>query len=181
MRTDDLLLRIEEARNGSTFWVGGGTGLPRRPIGEGRTVPKGTLPPILGLINGVGSLSRRVERRERVGDGGAGRGPAGEKLRWEGDGEGEGLRLSCGERGGGDARRGERGREGDPSLLPPNGLWAGAVEGGGGLRLLIEARGEGGECRLMEALGEAGGLRRIMDARGEWGGEGARAKGEGGL
>lgn len=99
MRTEDLLLRMEEARNGRTFWVGGGTGRPLRPIGEGLTVPKGTFPPILGRAIGVGSLSSRVERRERVGDDddGAGRGPAGDKLRRDGGGEGDGLLLSCGE------------------------------------------------------------------------------------
>lgn len=100
MRTEDLLLLIDEAWNGRTFWVGGGTGRPRRPIGEGLTVPKGTCPPILGLAKGVGSLSSRVERRERVGDDGAGWGPAGDKLRRDGEGEGDGLLLSCGERGG---------------------------------------------------------------------------------
>lgn len=32
----------------------------------------------------------------------------------------------------------------------------------------MEARGEeGGECCLIDALGEGGGLRRIMEARGE--------------
>lgn len=100
MRTDDLLLRMEDARNGRTFWVGGGTGRPLRPIGEGLTVPKGTFPPLLGRTNGVGSLSSRVERRERVGDNGAGRGPAGDRLRRDGEGEGDGLLLSCGEREG---------------------------------------------------------------------------------
>lgn len=100
MRTDDLLLRMEDARNGRTFWVGGGTGRPLRPIGEGLTVPKGTFPPLLGRTNGVGSLSSRVERRDRVGDNGAGRGPAGDRLRRDGEGEGDGLLLSCGERGG---------------------------------------------------------------------------------
>lgn len=46
---------------------------------------------------------------------------------------------------------------------------------GGGLRLLIEARGEeGGDCCLIDALGEGGGLRRIIEARGEGGGEGPR-------
>lgn len=98
MRTEDLLLLIDEARNGRTFWVGGGTGRPLSPIGEGLTVPKGTFPPILGLANGVGSLTSLVERRERVGDDGAGRGPAGEKLRGDREGEGDGLLLSCGER-----------------------------------------------------------------------------------
>lgn len=100
MRTEDLLLCMEEGRNGRTFWVGGGTGRPRRPIGEGLTVPKGTFPLILGRANGVGSLSSRVERRERVGDDWDGRGPAGDKLRRDGEGEGDGLLLSCGERGG---------------------------------------------------------------------------------
>lgn len=88
---------MEELRNGRTFWVGGGTGRPRRPIGEGLTVPRGTFPPILGRANGVGSLISRVERRESVGDVGAGRGPAGDKLRRDRDGEGDGLLLSCGE------------------------------------------------------------------------------------
>lgn len=87
---------MEEARNGRTFWVGGGTRRPLSPIGEGLTVPKGTFPPILGRANGVGSLSSRVELRERVGDG---RCPAGDKLRRDGEGEGDGLLLSCGETG----------------------------------------------------------------------------------
>lgn len=161
--------------------MGGGTGRPRRPIGEGLTVPKGTLPRpiILGLANGVGSLSKRVERRERVGDEWVGWGPAGEKLRREGEGVGEALLLSWGEAGG-DARRGERGGEGEPrTFLPPNGLRAAEGEGGG-LGRLMEARGEEGvEPRIMEALGEVGGLRRIM--WGECGAEGPRAREEGGL
>lgn len=81
MRTEDLLLLIEEGRNGRTFWVGGGTGRPRRPIGEGLTVPNGTFPPILGLASGVGSLSNLVERRESVGDDREGRVPVGDILR----------------------------------------------------------------------------------------------------
>lgn len=81
VRTEDLLLLIEDGRNGRTFWVGGGTGRPLRPIGEGLTVPRGTFPPSRGLATGVGSLSRRVERRERVGDGETGGGPCGDKLR----------------------------------------------------------------------------------------------------
>ena len=85
------MLLIEEARNGRTFWVGGGTGRPLRPMGDGLTVPKGAVPPILGLANGVGSFSSRVERRERVGDEGTGLDVAGEKLRRDGEGEGEGL------------------------------------------------------------------------------------------
>lgn len=53
---------------------------------------------------------------------------------------------------------------------------------GGGLRLLMEVRGEeGGERRLIDALGDGGGLRRIMEARGEWGGEGPRVRGDGDL
>lgn len=97
MRTEDLLLRTEEARKGRTFWVGGGTGLPRKPIGDGLTVPKGTFPPILGRANGVGSLSNRVERRDRVGEDG---GPAGVIVRRDREGEGDGLLPSCGERRG---------------------------------------------------------------------------------
>lgn len=81
MRTEDLLLLMEEGRNGCTFWVGGGTGRPRRPIGEGLTVPNGILPPILGLTSGVGSLRSRVERRESVGDDGEGRVPVGDMAR----------------------------------------------------------------------------------------------------
>lgn len=100
MRIEDLLLRMDEARNGRTFCVGGGTGRPLRPIGEGLTVPKGIFPPILGRTNGVGSLSRRVERRDRVGDEGTVRSPVGDKLRCDGEGEGDSLLLSCGERGG---------------------------------------------------------------------------------
>lgn len=168
VRTDDLLLPMEEGRNGRTFWVGGGTGRPRRPIGEGLTVPNGTFPPILGLANGVGSLSSRVERRESVGDDEAGLGPTGDKLRRDREGDGDGLLLSCGERGG-DTRPGARGEgDGEPRIvLPPNGLRAGPGDGGG-LCLLMEARGdEGGERRLIDALGEDGGLRRIMEARGE--------------
>ncbi|TNN75924.1 hypothetical protein EYF80_013894 [Liparis tanakae] len=88
---------MEEARNGRTFWVGGGIGRPRRPIGEGLTVPKGTFPPILGRANGVGSLCILVERRDSVGDDGAGCGPVGDKLRRESEGAGDGLLLSCGE------------------------------------------------------------------------------------
>lgn len=88
------MLLIEEARNGRTFWVGGGTGRPLRPIGDGLTVPKGTCPPILGLANGVGSLSRRVELLEKVGDERPRGGPAGDTLRLDGEGDGDGLLLS---------------------------------------------------------------------------------------
>ncbi|CAL8330804.1 unnamed protein product [Merluccius merluccius] len=58
---------MEEGRKGRTFCVGGGTGRPRRPIGEGLTVPKGMLPLpiILGRARGVGSRIKRVERLER--------------------------------------------------------------------------------------------------------------------
>lgn len=179
MRTEDLLLWIEEARNGRTFWVGGGTGRPLRPIGDGLTDPRGT--PIRGLAKGVGSLSKRVERRDRVGDPRPGRGPVGETVRCDGEGEGESLLLSWGETGG-DARVGERGRAGDSIFFPPNGLRAGLCAAGGGLGLLMEARGEpGGERRRIEALGEPGGLLRIMEVRGERGGDGGRAMGGGDL
>ena len=140
VRTEDLLLRMEDGRNGRTFCVGGGTGRPRRPIGEGLTVPKGTgpLPIILGRDCGVGSLIKRVERRERVGDGGARRGPAGDILRERG-GEGERFLLSMGEVGG-DARRGETEGDGELiSLILPSGLREGEV---GGLALLMDARGD---------------------------------------
>lgn len=128
----------------------------------------------------MGSLSKRVERRERVGDVWAGRGPEGETVRREGEGEGDGLLLNCGDTGG-DARPGECGRVGGCIFLLPNGLRAGLGEGGG-LCLLMDARGEeGGDGRRIEALGEPGGLRRIIEARGEWGGDGCRAMGGGDL
>jgi hypothetical protein len=140
VRTEDLLLRREDGRKGRTFCVGGGTGRPRRPMGEGRTVPKGTgpLPIIRGRDCGVGSLIKRVERRDSVGEACARRGPAGDILRERG-GEGECLLLSMGEVGR-EACRGDTDGAGELiSRILPSGLREGEV---GGLALLMDARGD---------------------------------------